>query len=88
MGPEMETCGYRFFTEARPARGDTLHGVFHVLSYADEESFDPPVVVIVPGKWNSEAEAHRAAEEYAAVMADDGALRQAVNLRLLACRKD
>ena len=86
MGLEIEANGFRFVTEARLVQADTLNGVFHVLSYGDEESFDPPVVVIVPGKWNNQDAAHRAAEDYATVMAANGALRQAVDLRQLVCR--
>lgn len=86
MRQVIEAGGFHFVTEARLVRGDTLNGVFHVLSCGDQESFDPPVVVIVPGKWNNEDEAHRAAQEYATVMAVNGALRQAVDLRQLACR--
>lgn len=86
MGQEIEANGFRFVTEARLVRDDTLNGVFHVLSYGDDECFNPPVVVIVPGKWSNEEEAHRAAEKYATVMAANGALRQAVDLRQLACR--
>lgn len=84
---EMQTNGFRYITEARLTRTGIFSGVFHVLSFEDTEIFDPPIVVLSPGKWETEDEAHRAAQEYAVVMADDGALRTAIKVRQAACRQ-
>lgn len=78
--------GFLFNTEARLIRTNVFMGVFHVLSFGDNEVFEPPVVVHAAGKWKTAADAHRAALDYARIMADDGALREAVDLRQLALR--
>lgn len=82
---EVEAKGFRLITEARLARGGVFTGVFHVLSFGIDEIFDPPVVILVPGQWQSEDDARRAAEEYAIVMANNGALRVAIGLRQTVC---
>lgn len=86
MKQEVRANGFLFDTEARLVRTGVFAGVFHVLAFGDDELFVPPVVVHAAGKWKTEADAHRAAREYAIIMADDGALRVAVDLRKMAFR--
>jgi len=83
---ELEVSGFAIITEARLVCADTFSGVFHVLSESGQQIFQPPVVVLVPGKWEQERDAHRAAKDYAAVMAANGALHAAIRLRLCFCR--
>jgi hypothetical protein len=78
----LDAKGFHIVTEARLVRADIYGGVFHVLSEANHDMFDPPIVVIIPGKWMEEDVAHRAARDYAVVMANNGSLRGAVDLRL------
>ncbi len=79
---EHDVQGFRIATEARLIRADTFGGVFHVLSDGGMRTLIPPVVVLIPGKWTEEGDAHRAARDYAVLMADDGSLSAVVALRL------
>ncbi len=74
-------AGYAIATEARSVRTGVFSGVFHVGVDRDGRSFSPPVAIIVPGQWKTADEAHRAAADYAAVMAGDGALAVALQVR-------
>ncbi len=78
----LDVRGFSIVTEARLVRADTFGGVFHVLSDTSRQTFESPVVVLIPGKWKEECDAHRAARDYAAIMAADGSLQAAVALRL------
>ena len=75
-------CGaYGVEVEARLVRSHVFAGVIHLTTTRDGESLVPPVTIIVPGQWPSEAPARDAAAEYVTVMAEDGALEQAIALR-------
>lgn len=69
----VSAYGATFQTEARLVRSAEYSGVFHLLS-VDDTICDPPVVVIAPGKWRDETNAHQAAHRHALTMANDGAL--------------
>lgn len=73
--------GYPISTEARLVRTGIFSGIIHVHAREDGQPCEPPVAIIVPGQWKSAGEAHKAAAEYATVMADDGALRSAIAAR-------
>lgn len=73
--------GYPISTEARLVRTGLFSGVFHVHAREDGKLCEPPVVVIVPGQWRVAEDAHKSAADYAAVMAADGALRGAIDVR-------
>lgn len=75
---------YVISTEARLVRTGIFSGVIHVHVRAKGQACEPPVVVIVPGQWNIEEEAHKAAADYATVMVADGALAEAVAARDMA----
>ena len=83
---QLDTKGFHIETEARLVRADIFNGVFHVQSDASHQTFDSPVVVLIPGKWMEEDDAHRAARDYAVVMANDGSLQAVVDLRLSIAR--
>tara|TARA_R110001599_G_scaffold64023_3_gene178518 strand:- start:92267 stop:92539 length:273 start_codon:yes stop_codon:yes gene_type:complete len=73
LSEALSAHGATFQTEARVARTAEYSGVFHLLS-VDGTICDPPVVVIAPGKWRDETNAHQSAHRHASTMASDGAL--------------
>lgn len=74
-------AGYAVSGEARMIRSGAYGGIIHVHATPAGRSCDPPVAIIVPGQWKTPEEAGQAALDYAAVMADDGAMAAAVALR-------
>ncbi len=81
MNDTVHIAGYAISTEARLVRTGIFSGIFHVHAREGGQPCDPPVVVIVPGQWKAAEEAHKAAADYAAVMAEDGALFSAIRTR-------
>lgn len=74
-------AGYAVSGEARMIRRGVYGGVIRVHATPAGNACDPPVTVIIPGQWKTPEEASQAAFDYAAVMADDGALSAAIALR-------
>ncbi len=79
-----EVGGHLISVAARPIQSHQFAGVVSVCVLDDGERLAPPVAITVPGQWQSEEEARRAAADYAAVMARTGALRLATRVRMLA----
>lgn len=79
-----EVGGHRIAVAARPIQAHLFAGVVSVCVLDDGERCEPPVAIMVPGQWQSEEEARRAAADYAEVMARTGALRLATRVRTLA----
>lgn len=79
---EISMCdGFSFFTEARSIRPDVYAAVMHVITDASGGRLSPAVVIIAPGHFLNEDDAHRSACEYARLMAKNGALQIAVAVR-------
>lgn len=74
-------AGYAVSGEARMIRSGVYGGIIRVHASPAGTACDPPVAVIIPGQWTTPEEASQAALDYAAVMADDGALSAAIALR-------
>lgn len=79
--PGGEDTGFSWSTQARLVRSNTYAAVIHVLTDQNGVVLKPAVVVIAPHHFASEKEAQRYADEYARLMARDGALHVAVRLR-------
>lgn len=73
LAEAISTDGFTFHTEARRVRSGEFSGVFHLLA-TDDDACEPAVVVIAPGKWREENDAHQAAQRHALTMIKDGAL--------------
>lgn len=84
MNNKLTIGGYIVSIEARLVRTGIFSGIIHVHARADGQPCEPPVVVIIPGQWKSEKDARKAAADYAAVMAADGAVEGAIAVRDLA----
>jgi len=83
MEGECELDGNVVSFAARPIHLHLFAGEVHVHVSAGRH-LATPVTIIVPGEWRSDAEACKAAADYAALMARTGALRLAVKVRELA----
>lgn len=81
MTSTASLSGYAVLTEARMVRTGVFSGVIQVHASKDGQVCAPPVAIIVPGQWQTADDACRAALDYATVMADDGALRTAIDVR-------
>lgn len=74
-------AGFAVSGEARMVHSGAYGGIIRVHATPVGHTCDPPVAIIVPGQWKTPEEAAQAALDYAAVMADDGAMAAAVELR-------
>lgn len=74
-------AGYSVSGEARMVHSGAYGGIIRIHAAPLGKPCDPPVAIIIPGQWKTPEEAGQAALDYAAVMADDGALAAAIALR-------
>jgi len=72
-----ELNGHQVAFTARSIHGARFAGEIQVHAWSHKQ----PVKIVVPGEWQSDAEACAAARTYAAVMANTGALDTAVRVR-------
>lgn len=72
-----ELNGHQVTFTARSIHGARFAGEIQVHAWPHKQ----PVQIVVPGEWQSDAEARAAARTYAGVMANTGALDTAVRVR-------